>query len=155
MATPTSGGHGRGASGPATGTGYEGIRVEERGQDRPDALSRPGTPENRAQAPIKWPHLSALTIGCIVAWVVGLLVALISPAFIVAPNETTAPPAQLWAAFGLTVLGAAIMLAAVAVLYRRFHEPLLLVMGAIPAFTVILGGVLLVTTKGFESPGQR
>lgn len=80
-------------------------------------------------------------------WAVGLLLALVVPALIVGPGERTAPEAQVWAAFSCTVAGAVVMLLAALALYRHSHDWADAVWGIVPAFSVIVGGVILTATK--------
>ena len=63
------------------------------------------TSDNRAQAPIRWPRPDKFTLGLIVAWVVGLLIALAVPAAIVPPNEKHPSAGQTWLAFAFTMGG--------------------------------------------------
>lgn len=102
---------------------------------------------DRAQAPLRWPHPDRLTVTLVVTWAVGLVVALLVPAMIVGPGERNAPAAEVWTAFGITVLGAVVMLGAAAALYRHARDWAVMVWGMIPAFSVIVGGVILTTVK--------
>ncbi len=111
----------------------------------PSRQGNSGTPH--AQAPIRWPRPERGTVIAIVAWVVGLLIALIVPALIVSPSKTTAPVDQAWTAFGFTALGAVIMFAATISQWRRTGDAASMVLGAVPASTVVVGGIILTTSK--------
>lgn len=103
--------------------------------------------QERAQAPIRWPHPDTSDITSILLWLVGVLVALGLPALIVPPGKATAPPGQVWGAFSLTVLGAAIMIGATMLHFRRARDASILVLGLVPGFSVIVGGIILAATK--------
>jgi hypothetical protein len=115
-----------------------------------DTYGPPGPAEQRAQAPIRWPRPDGRTLTLIGLWFVGLLVALALPATIVPPSAPTAAAGELWLAFGITVVGVAVMLVAATGLWRRHREPIILVMVATPAISCLLGGIILVATKGFS-----
>jgi hypothetical protein len=110
-------------------------------------------PEGRAQAPIRWPRPDRPTVVYTGMWVLGLLVALIVPAIIVPPNERNPPAGQIWLAFAFTAVGAVIMILAASRLWRSQREPVVMVMAAVPAFAVIVGGLILAFTKLFDSRG--
>lgn len=101
----------------------------------------------RAQAPIRWPHPDRPTLALLGVWVFGLVVALLVAGLIVPPSSTTAEPARVWAAFGGTVVGCAIMIATSFAAYRRSHEGGVLVLGLVPAFSCIIGGLILAASK--------
>lgn len=114
------------------------------------ASTRPPRPEDteaRAQAPIRWPHLNPFALGMIALWAVGVLVALALPATIVSPTATNPPTGDVWLALGCTVLGAAIMMVAVSLLWRRVRDGGLFVLGMVPAFVCIAGGAMLAAAK--------
>jgi hypothetical protein len=84
-------------------------------------------------------------------WVVGLIVALGIPAFIVPPGQRSADAGPVLLALGTTVVGALIMLSAAFGLWRRHHEPLVSILGAVPAISCVAGGIMLAATKTFVS----
>jgi hypothetical protein len=104
-------------------------------------------PQARAQAPIRWPHPDAPTLTLVAVWAVGIFVALFVPALFVAPTAQHPPTGRVWFAFGSTVLGSVIMLAASAVLWRRRADSSVLLMGVVPAVSCVAGGVILAATK--------
>ena len=102
---------------------------------------------DRAQAKVRWPHPDRTSVIIAGGWLFGLLLALVVPALIVSPGERTAPDAQVWAAFGCTVAGAAVMLLAAWALYRHSRDWADAVWGIVPALSVVIGGVILTATK--------
>jgi uncharacterized membrane protein YcjF (UPF0283 family) len=110
--------------------------------------------EERAQAPIRWPHPDRFTLGLIAVWVVGLIIALAVPATIVPPTARHPSTGQTWFAFAFTLLGALIMLAASIVQYRRSRDASVFTFGGVSAIAVIVGGIILVATKLGGGYGQ-
>jgi hypothetical protein len=86
-------------------------------------------------------------MGLVALWAVGAFVALFVPALIVSPMAQTAPSRNVWIAFTATIAGAAIMVAASVVLWRRRNDAAVLIMGGIPAFATIAGGVILTASR--------
>jgi hypothetical protein len=103
--------------------------------------------EERAQPPIRWPHPNRGTALTIALWALGLLVALLVPATIVPPTAQSATPAAAWTAFTFTVVGAALMIGATAYRWRKTQDAGILLLGAIPGASVIVGGIILATVK--------
>ncbi len=113
----------------------------------PTSTGRPeGGAEQRAQAPIRWPHPDSTTLTAIALWVVGLVIALLVPAAIVPPGSETAEPSKIWTAFAVSVVGAAIMLGATVFYWRRRGDAAVLILGLVPAFSTVVGGVIFATT---------
>lgn len=112
------------------------------------------TEEGRAQAPIRWPRPDRFTLGLVVLWVVGLVVALGVPAAIVPPSAKHPSTGQTWFAFLFTMIGAAIMLTCSIVQYRRQRDASVLTLGGVSAVAVVLGGIILVATKLGGGMGQ-
>jgi hypothetical protein len=115
----------------------------------PASSSRPrdDVGEERAQAPIRWPHLNAVSVGLVVLWAVGVFVAIFVPALIVSPSARTAPPREVWTAFTATIVGAGIMITAASLLWRRSRDVAYFIMGAVPAFAGIAGGAIFAGAK--------
>ena len=115
----------------------------------PASSSRPrdDVGEERAQAPIRWPHLNPRTLGLAGLWAVGAFVALALPAMIVSPATKNPPTADVWLAFGCTLLGTAIMMSAVSLLWRHFRDAGVFVLGMVPAVVCIAGGAMLAAAK--------
>lgn len=130
MATKTSG---------ASKSGAKGARPT------PGGAATPGTAP-RAQPPIRWPRPDAPTIIAVLLWVVGLVIALAVPAAIVPPGSRDADPRDVWTAFAVSVVGAAIVLFSMGSVYKRRNEPSALILGLVPAFAVVTGGVIFATT---------
>ena len=110
--------------------------------------------EERAQAPIRWPRPDRFTLGLIVAWFVGLIIALAVPATIVPPTAQHPSTGQTWFAFLFTVIGALIMLTVSTLHYRREHEFTVATMATVCAIAVVVGGIILVATKLGGGAGQ-
>lgn len=121
-------------------------RLTGRSTDQPAPTPAPRAGD-RAQAPIRWPHPSRGSLAVFGVWAVGAVVALFVPAFIVGPGEQAASTSAVWTAFSMTVLGAVIMIAALAVLWRRTKDSGALVLGCVPAIAVVAGGVILTASK--------
>jgi hypothetical protein len=103
--------------------------------------------EERAQAPIRWPHPNSRDVSLVGLWAVGIFVALFLPALFVAPTAKNPPHGDVWLAFGSTVVGSLIMLGAASLLWRRKEDASVMLMGAVPAVSCIAGGVILTATK--------
>lgn len=112
------------------------------------------TADDRAQAPIRWPRPQGRTLVLAAVWLVGLLVALVVPAFIVSPTAKNPTPSQAWIAFAFTMLGAAIMLFASLTHYRAKRDASVLTLGGVSAAALVLGGIILVATKLPGGAGQ-
>jgi heme/copper-type cytochrome/quinol oxidase subunit 4 len=112
----------------------------------PSPLAAPG-PGERAQARLRWPHPDRTSVIIAGVWGLGLVVALLVPAFIVGPGEQTAPASQVWTAFACTVVGAMVMLLSAMAMYRHSGDWADAVWGIVPAASVIVGGVILTATK--------
>ncbi len=103
--------------------------------------------EERAQAPIRWPHPNRTHLITIALWGLGLLIALLIPATIVPPGQATARPGPVWTAFTITVVGALMMIGATVWAWRRTKDAGVLILGVVPGATVIIGGIILATAK--------
>ena len=101
----------------------------------------------RAQPPIRWPHPGRTALVCTTLWVLGLVIALAVPALVVPPTAVHASLARAWTAFCFTVLGAALVLGSTVLAWRRSGDSSILTLGAVPAGTLIAGGIILATAK--------
>ena len=101
----------------------------------------------RAQPPIRWPRPDGAGLLLMLVWVVGVVFALAVPAFIVSPGDATAPTADVLWALASTVVGTLVMMVSAYLLYRRTHEVGFAVLGAVPAFSCLAGGIVLAATK--------
>ena len=110
--------------------------------------------EERAQAPIRWPRPDAFTLVLIVAWFVGLIIALAVPALIVPPTAQHPSTGETWFAFLFTVIGAVIMLTVSTLHYRREREFTVATRASVCAIAVVVGGIILVATKLGGGVGQ-
>lgn len=77
----------------------------------------------------------------------GLLCATVVPATIVPPSGDSAPGDQVALALGATLLGAAVMLGCGFALWRRTRDLTAMAFSAVPAVTVVIGGIILAGTK--------
>lgn len=111
--------------------------------------SVPRSQAERAQAHIRWPKPDGAALMFIGLWALGLVIALLAPALIVPPGQKTAEAGPVLGALSLTVFGALIMLTAAFGLWRKYREPLISVLGAVPAIAVVAGGIMLAATKTF------
>jgi hypothetical protein len=107
----------------------------------------PAGTTTRAQPPIRWPHPDAIGVFLMLIWAVGVVFALAVPAFIVSPGDATAPTADVLWAMTSTIVGSLVMMVSAYVLYRRTHEVGFAVLGAVPAFSCLAGGIILAATK--------
>ncbi len=117
---------------------------------RTASVPRSQTPE-RAQAHIRWPKPDGASLMFLGLWALGLVIALVAPAMIVSPGQKSADAGPVVLALSMTVFGALIMLAAAFGLWRKYREPLVSVLGAVPAIAVVAGGIMLAATKTFVS----
>lgn len=107
----------------------------------------PQREQQRAQAPIRWPHPDGTTLALVGVWAVGVFVALFVPALFVAPTAKNPPSGQVWLAFSSTIVGAAVMLLAAFGLWRRNKDSAVLVLGGVPAVACVAGGIILAAAK--------
>ena len=112
-----------------------------------DSRPRDDASETRAQAPIRWPHFNATSVGLALLWAVGVFVAIFVPAFIVSPSVRTAPPRDVWTAFTATIVGALVMIFASSMLWRRSRDVGFFIIGSVPAFAGIVGGAIFAASK--------
>jgi hypothetical protein len=111
----------------------------------------PRAQSERAQAHIRWPKPDGTSLMFTGLWALGLVIALVAPAMVVPPGDKTADAGPVVMALSLTVFGALIMLLAAFALWRKYREPLLSVLGAVPAIAVVAGGIMLAATKTFAT----
>lgn len=109
--------------------------------------TRPDVSENRAQPPIRWPRPDRRSLGLVALWAVGLVVALLVPAVIVSPTADNPPTGDVILALGATLLGAAVMLGASLILWRRSKDASVTVFGLVPAVACVVGGVIMTASK--------
>ena len=103
--------------------------------------------DERAVAPVRWPHPGWPTLAMIGVWVLGGLLAVFVPALIVAPTEQNPDGARVLLAFSCTVAGALVMAAVGWVLHRWHGEPLAWSFGVVPAIAVFIGGIVMAGAK--------
>jgi hypothetical protein len=100
--------------------------------------------ENPAVHRIGW-HRESLISLAVVA--LGYLIGLVGPALVVPPGTRTAPDSEIRVAFGITVLGVAIAVVTAILAYRRRRNWSWLVIGSVPAISLLVGGAILAATK--------
>jgi hypothetical protein len=76
-----------------------------------------------------------------------LLFALLAPALVVSPSETSAPAGRVAFAASLSVLGALVAIVVSLMAYKRTRNFSWLVIGIVPTITVIIGAAIMAGTK--------
>jgi branched-subunit amino acid transport protein len=92
----------------------------------------------------KPPGISLVELGTVV---VAYLFALIAPAFVVSPSSHSAPTSRVVLATGMTVVGALVAVVVSYLAYRRTRNFSWLVIGSIPAITLIILAAIMAGTK--------
>lgn len=106
-------------------------------------------PGERHTAPFRRPMVSGPTLALAALWLGGVAFGLVAPAFVVPPSAQQASMGLLLTAFGLTVVGVAIMVAACLLAYRRAHEKGVLIFAVVPTGVLLAGGMTMLGTKLF------
>ncbi len=114
-----------------------------------NAGAEPGATAPRSIAPMRWPKPSGGGVGLFALWAVGGLVGALAPALVVRPSDDDASTSALLGAFGLTVLGVLIMVAACVLLYRRGRDGAVIILAVVPTGVLLAGGMMLLATKLF------
>jgi hypothetical protein len=78
---------------------------------------------------------------------VAYVFALVAPSFVVSPSDTSASGTRIAVATGLTVIGALAGSAVAMIAYRRTRNFSWLVIGSVPALTLIILAVIMAGTK--------
>lgn len=115
--------------------------------DTSTVQGRGGASGNRAQAPIRFPKPNATDTVLVLLWALGVVIALIAPTLFVRPGELTAPTADIVKAATCTLVGSTVMIVTSYILYRRTREVGAFVLGGVPAFACMAGGIILAATK--------
>ena len=100
--------------------------------------------QNPAVHRIGW-HRESLVSLAVVG--LGYLIGLLGPALVVPPGQETAPKAKIAVAFSITVIGVAIAMVTATLAYRRRRNWSWMVIGIVPALSLLLGGAILAATK--------
>ena len=100
--------------------------------------------ENPARNRIGW-HTDSLVHLVIVG--LGYLIGLLGPALVVPPGQKGAPDSRILAAFSITVLGVAIAMVAASHAYKARRNWSWLVIGIVPALSLLAGGAILAAVK--------
>ena len=115
--------------------------------DTSTVQGRGGESGTRAQAPIRFPKPNAIDSVLVLIWAAGVLVALVAPMLFVRPGELTADTPDIIRAVTCTLVGSTLMIVSSYILYRRTHEVGAFVLGGVPAFACMAGGIILAATK--------
>ena len=115
--------------------------------DTSTVQGRGGESGTRSQAPIRWPKLNPIDTVLVLIWAAGVAVALLAPMLFVRPGELTAPAGDIIQALTCTAVGSLVMLVSSYILFRRTAEVGVFVLGGVPAFTCLAGGIILAATK--------
>ena len=100
--------------------------------------------DNPALHKIGWRKESLVSLAVVG---LGYLIGLVGPSFVVPPGAASAPDGRILAAFSITVLGVVIAVVAAMLAYRRRHNWSWLVIGSVPAISLLVGGAILAATK--------
>jgi hypothetical protein len=99
---------------------------------------------NPAVHRIGW-HKDSLVALAVVG--LGYLIGLLGPALVVPPGAKSAPRDRIAVAFSITVLGVIIAMVTASRAYRRRRNWSWLVIGSVPAISLLVGGAILAATK--------
>jgi hypothetical protein len=100
--------------------------------------------DNPALHRIGW-HRESLVSLAVVG--VGYLIGLVGPSLVVPPGARSAPNGKIVVAFSITVVGVIIAVVASMLAYRRRRNWSWLVLGSVPAISLLVGGAILAATK--------
>jgi hypothetical protein len=100
--------------------------------------------DNPALHRIRW-HRESLVSLAVVG--LGYLIGLVGPSLVVPPGARTAPGGKILVAFSITVVGVVIAIVAAMLAYRRRRNWSWLVIGTVPAISLLVGGAILAATK--------
>lgn len=130
--------------------------------DLPPGGATGGTPQTRVEgseeelgerhvAPIRWPKPTRGGLALFALWAGGAAFGMVLPAMLVSPSSEGASTGLLLAAFGLTVVGVLIMVAACAIAFRRGRDGAIIIFAIIPTGVLLAGGMMLLGTKLFSA----
>lgn len=108
-------------------------------------------PTERHIAPIRWPRPSRGGMALFALWAGGAAFGMVLPAMLVSPTSEGASTGLLLGAFGLTVVGVLIMVAACAIAFRRGRDGAIIIFAIIPTGVLLAGGMMLLGTKLFSN----
>lgn len=108
-------------------------------------------PGERHIAPIRWPKPSRGGLALFALWAGGAAFGLVVPAMLVSPTSKGASTGLLLSAFGLTVVGVLIMVAACLIAFRRGRDGAIIIFAIIPTGVLLAGGMMLLGTKLFSA----
>lgn len=93
------------------------------------------------------PKPPASSLIALVVILAGYVFALVAPVFVVGPAQTDAPTGKIWLAFTLTVVGVLVSIVMSAIEYLRTRNWSWLIIGIVPALTLLLCGAILAAAK--------
>jgi hypothetical protein len=77
----------------------------------------------------------------------GYVFSLAAPFFVVGPSQKDAPTDKIWLAFALTAIGVAVAIVTSAIEYARTRNWSWLIIGIVPALTLLMCGAILAAAK--------
>jgi hypothetical protein len=93
------------------------------------------------------PKPPASSLVSLVVILAGYAFSLIAPFFVVGPSQDDAPTGRIWLAFSLTAIGVAVAIVTSAVEYVRTRNWSWLIVGIVPALTLLMCGAILAAAK--------
>jgi hypothetical protein len=93
------------------------------------------------------PKPPASSLVSLVVILAGYVFSLAAPVFVVGPSETDAPTRKIWLAFALTVIGVLVAIVTSSVEYVRTRNWSWLIIGIVPALTLLMCGAILAAAK--------
>jgi hypothetical protein len=93
------------------------------------------------------PKPPASSLVSLIVILAGYVFSLVAPVFVVGPNQHDAPTGKIWFAFALTVVGVLVAVVTSAIEYLRTKNWSWLVIGIVPALTLLLCGAILAAAK--------
>ena len=93
------------------------------------------------------PKPPASSLASLVVILGGYLFSLAAPFFVVGPTEKDAPTGKIWLAFTLTAVGVLVAIVTSAIEYARTKNWSWLIVGIVPALTLLMCGAILAAAK--------
>jgi cell division protein FtsW (lipid II flippase) len=89
----------------------------------------------------------ASSLVSLVVILAGYVFSLAAPFFVVGPSQKDAPTDKIWLAFALTAIGVAVAIVTSAIEYARTRNWSWLIIGIVPALTLLMCGAILAAAK--------
>lgn len=93
------------------------------------------------------PKPPASSLVSLVVILAGYVLSMAAPVFVVSPGQDDAPANKIWLAFTLTVVFVLVAVVTSAIEYLRTRNWSWLIIGSVPAITLLLCGAILAATK--------